>query len=340
MYDPTHEYSQNVLVTGATGAIGRAVCRELVVTGYRVHGLVRDDVARARLPYAVIAVMGDIRRPEAWENAIRNADAVIHLAVPAEFNATGKLERVHATEQGATMAAILEKLGNLCRRQKKKFLYTFGSLMYEPDAQGWVRENSPISSGRGFGIRHRIVWPVYQELKKKGLKAISVNPSFVYGQGGWFESGVLEPMSQGRSLYLGDGTQTMHYVAASDAAAAYRLALEHGIVGEDYLIADDAPSTVGEFTRLVAREMGAPEPVSIPDEEAVAMMGAWAYEAYTFCPKVDSTRAREHLGWTPKYRTIQDGVPLVVREFKKRLAAPRIDWEAEARERFRRPAPL
>lgn len=339
MYDPTHEYSQNILVTGATGMIGRAVCRDLVVNGYRVHGLVHDDVARARLAYAVIAVMGDIRRPEAWENAIRTVDAVIHLAVPAEFGGERKLEREHGAEQGAKMAEILQNLGNLCRRQKKKFIHTFGSLMYEPDAQGWVRENSPISSGRGFGIRHRIIWPVYQELKKKGLKAISVNPTFVYGAGGWFENSVLGPMSKGRSVFLGDGTQTMHYVAASDAAAAYRLAIEHGLVGEDYLIADDAPSTVGEFTRLVAREMGAPEPTSTPEEEAAGMMGAWAYEAATFCPKVDSTRAREHLGWTPKYRTIQDGVPVVVREYKQILARPPIDYEAEARERFRRPAP-
>jgi len=235
---------------------------------------------------------------------------------------------------------VLETFGDLCRRNKKKFIHTFGSLMYEPDANGWVRETSPISSGRGFGIRHRVAYPVLQGLRKKGLKAMSVNPAFIYGLGGWFEAGMLRPMSQGQSMYLGDGTQPMHYVAATDAAVAYRLALQHGIDGEDYLIADDKASTVGECTRLVAKEMGAPAPVSIPEEEAVAMLGAWAYEAYTFCPMVDSTKAREHLGWTPKYRTIQDGIPVVVREFKKVMAQPPVDYEAEARQRFRRPAPL
>ena len=339
MYDPTHEYSQNVLVTGATGMIGRAVCRDLVVNGYRVHGLVRDDVARARLEYAVIAIQGDIRKPEEWENAIRKVDAVIHLALPADYS-TGKIEAADAEKHSILMAEVLQKFGELCRRNKKKFIHTFGSLLYEPGADGWVRENSPISSGRGYGIRHRVVYPVLQELRMKGLKAMSVNPSFLYGLGGWFEDGVLRPMSQGHSRYLGDGTQTMHYVAASDAAAAYRLALQHGIDGEDYLIADDKPSTIGECTRLVAKELGAPAPVSIPEEEAIGMLGAWAYEAYTFCPKVDSTKAREHLGWTPKYRTIQDGIPVLVREYKKVLARPPVDYEAEARERFRRPAPL
>ena len=337
MYDPTYEYSKNILVTGATGAIGRAVCRDLTLNGYRVHGLVRDDVARARLPYAVIGVVGDIRNPHPWENAIKKVDAVIHLALPDNFS--GPMDRAVAGRHGDQMAETLATLGEICRRNKKKFIYTFGSLMYEPDAQGWIRESSAHTEGRGFGVRHQAIWPVYLDLKKKGLKAISVNPSFVYGQGGWFESSVLEPMSRGQSAYLGDGTQPFHYIEASDAAAAYRLALEHGLIGEDYLVADDQPTTLGEFTRLVAKEMGAPAPVSIPEEEAIEKLGAWTYEAYTFCPKVDSTKAREHLGWTPKYKTVAQGIPHVVREYKRRMAEAAPNYEAEARQRFRRTVP-
>src|SRR5512135_3560075 len=130
MYDPTHEYSQNVLVTGATGAIGRAVCRDLTLNGYRVHGLVRDDVARARLPYAVIAVHGDIRKPEVWENAIKKVDAVVHLALPADFS-SGKVERAEAEGHGEMMAEVLNEIGEVCRRNKKKLIHTFGALMYE-----------------------------------------------------------------------------------------------------------------------------------------------------------------------------------------------------------------
>jgi len=339
MYDPTHEYSHNVLITGATGMIGSAVARELVVHGYRVHGLARNDGARARLPYAVIAVMGDIRSPERWENAIRSVDAVIHLAVPGDDGAQ-KLERADAERQAAEMAGILESLGEICRRNKKKLIHTFGSPLYEPGADGIVRETCAISAGRGYGVRHQIVWPVFQSLRRRGLKAISVNPTFVYGPGGWFEAGLLRPMQEGKpSSFLGDGTHVMHYVAASDTSAAYRLALEHGIVGEDYLIADDVASTIGAFTRLVANEMGAPPPTGIPEEAAIERVGPWGYEAFTFGPAVDSTKAREHLGWTPKYRTIETGVPAVVLDFKRSLATPPLDIVAEARERFRRPAP-
>ena len=319
MAELTRFNKPSILVTGATGAIGRAVCRDLTTHGYQVFGLARNVSARARLPYATIAVNGDIRNPESWESWIRQVDAVIHLAVPTEEFGGGPKEREEAERDAQVMAEILNRLATLCRKNKRLLIHTFGALLYEPDADGWVRESCAISGGKGFGIRHRIGYPVLERQRKKGLKAISVNPAFVYGRGGWFEEGVLLPMSEGRSTMIGDGAQTMHYIAATDAAAGYRLAIEKGIVGEDYLLADDRPTTIGEFTRLVAKEMGAPAPTSVPEETLVPILGAWSVEAYTFCPKVDSSKARRHLGWAPQFRTIEEGIPVIVREFKDSL---------------------
>jgi nucleoside-diphosphate-sugar epimerase len=321
IYDPAEGVAPRVLVTGATGAIGSAVCRELVQHGYRVLGLVRNEEATQRLPYAVVPILGDIREPRRWEPAIAGVDLVIHLAFPAETGAAMR-ERADAERESEQLASILDRLCAVVRRHRKRMIHTFGALVYEPAPNGVVSESSPISEGRGFGIRHRKTFPVFARHRKRGLKAISVDPAFVYGPGGWFEHGVLEPMSRGKSSFIGDGTQTMHYIAASDAAVGYRLAIEHGLDGEDYLLADDRPSTIGEFTRLVAREVGAPPPVSIPEEDAVAALGAWTVEAYTLCPKVDSTLARERLGWTPQYRTIEEGVPEVVRAWKRSRNVP------------------
>ena len=318
-YDPAEDYATAVLVTGATGAIGRAVCRELVTQGYRVLGLVRNAEAKARLEYGVVAVMGDIRDPVPWESAIERSDVVIHLAVPSHIG-QGKQEREDAERDADELAAILDRLCVFVRRHKKRLVNTFGALLYEPGPDGWVRESSPISSGRGFGIRHRKTYPVFARHRKKGLRAMSVNPAFIYGPGGWFEQGVLEPMSRGQSTFIGDGTQTMHYIAASDTAVGYRLAIEKGLDGDDYLLADDRPSTLGEFTRLVAKEMGAPGPVSVPEETVIPILGAWKVEAYTFCPKVDSSKARDVLGWRPVARTIETGVPVAVREWKRSRA--------------------
>jgi nucleoside-diphosphate-sugar epimerase len=320
MYDPSSEYATSVLVLGATGAIGSAVSRDLIVNGYRVYGLIRDEASRARLPYAVVGVIGDMRTPKQWEAAIEQSQIVVNCTFPRHLGAA--TTRDQAEQEAKELAGILDDVLDAVRRRKRRMVQTFGALLYEPDASGWVRENSAISSGRGFGIRHKYTYPVFDKQRKKGLKAMSVNPAFVYGRGGWFEHGMIRSMLEGKAVIIGDGTQTMHYIAASDAASGYRLAIENGLDGDDYLLADDRPATLGEFTKLVARELGAPEPKPVPEEELIPVMGEWAVEAYTFCPKVDSTKARERLGWTPRYRTIEEGVPAVIRGLKRaRLSA-------------------
>jgi nucleoside-diphosphate-sugar epimerase len=316
MYDPSREYTTSVLVTGATGAIGRAVARDLIVNGYRVYGLIRNVEARERLPYAVVPVIGDIRDPARWENAIERTQIVVNCAFPSDLG-KGAMDYEQAEREAEELARILDGLCAAVRRWNRRMVHTFGALLYEPDANGWIRETSAISSGRGFGIRHKHTYPVFDRHRRKGLKAMSVNPAFVYGPGGWFEHGMIEPTLRGQSIIIGDGNQTMHYIAASDAASGYRLAIEHGLDGDDYLLADDRPTTLGEFTRLVARELGAPEPTPVPEEELIPELGSWNVEAYTFCPKIDSTKARERLGWTPRYPTIDEGVPAVIREMKR-----------------------
>ena len=312
----------NVLVTGATGAVGSAVARELVINSYRVFGLVRSPEAQARLPYAVIPVKGDIREPEAWEAAIDQCDVIVNAAYPADLIPPGPVTRDAARREAEAHAAILDRLFTVARRQKKLFIQTFGAALYEPDADGWVRESSAVSSGRGFGLRARITWPVFEKHRKRGLKAISVGLAFVYGRGGWFEQMLLEPMSRGESSMIGDGTQTIHYIAAADVSAGYRLAIEKGIPGEDYLLADDKPTTQGAFVRLTAKEMGAPEPAEIPEEVLAHTLGDWAVEAYTFSPMVDTSKAKRHLGWAPRIRTIEEGIPIAVRDYRRsRLAA-------------------
>jgi uncharacterized protein YbjT (DUF2867 family) len=62
-----------ILVTGATGNVGRHVVAELARAGLPVRALVRDP-ARARLPETVEVVQGDLTRPESLEPAFAGVD--------------------------------------------------------------------------------------------------------------------------------------------------------------------------------------------------------------------------------------------------------------------------
>ena len=64
-----------VLVTGATGTVGREVVTQLLGSGARVRALSRDP-DRAGLPPGVDVMRGDLTAPETIEDALRDVDAV------------------------------------------------------------------------------------------------------------------------------------------------------------------------------------------------------------------------------------------------------------------------
>jgi len=71
----------SVVVTGATGAIGRIVTSRLVTTGWQVSGVTRHP-SSARLPAGVSAVYGDLSDPSTLDQAFAGAGQIVLIAFP------------------------------------------------------------------------------------------------------------------------------------------------------------------------------------------------------------------------------------------------------------------
>ena len=71
----------NVLVTGANGFIGRALCKRLLADGYQVRGAVRSAAQMTALPSGVEgAMVGNIGPETDWSEALDGIDGIVHLA--------------------------------------------------------------------------------------------------------------------------------------------------------------------------------------------------------------------------------------------------------------------
>ena len=79
----------NVLVTGASGFIGRRVVRRLLHDGHSVRALVRDPERLAMLPDTAETAQGDVLDPGSLVRACEGVDAVAHLA--AVIRESGRL---------------------------------------------------------------------------------------------------------------------------------------------------------------------------------------------------------------------------------------------------------
>ena len=70
-----------ILVTGANGFIGQALCKRMMVDGCQVRGAVRSVTQMTALSSRVEGVqVGDIGPDTDWSKALDGMDAVVHLA--------------------------------------------------------------------------------------------------------------------------------------------------------------------------------------------------------------------------------------------------------------------
>jgi len=70
-----------VAVTGATGFIGRALCKKLVKEHNNVIALTRSsEKAQALLDKAVEIIQWNPNMPDGWEKCLENSDAIVNLA--------------------------------------------------------------------------------------------------------------------------------------------------------------------------------------------------------------------------------------------------------------------
>jgi nucleoside-diphosphate-sugar epimerase len=97
----------HVLVTGAAGLVGSAVLQLLAAEGIAATALVQEPPAKP-LP-AVRTVVGDAREPAVVADALRGADAVIHLAaIPAPDRDPDHVVFAHNTQATFT---VLDQAG-------------------------------------------------------------------------------------------------------------------------------------------------------------------------------------------------------------------------------------
>ncbi|MCS0637045.1 NAD(P)H-binding protein [Streptomyces sp. LP05-1] len=85
-----------VLVTGATGRVGRVVIDELLAAGVPVRALLRRPEAAATLPAEVEVFTGDLTVPESLDPALRGAGAVFLVWTAPPGSAEAVVERLAA----------------------------------------------------------------------------------------------------------------------------------------------------------------------------------------------------------------------------------------------------
>jgi dihydroflavonol-4-reductase len=298
---------RRVLVTGATGIGGGAIARRLRESGHDIVGLVRTrEAGKALEARGMRVAVGDMRKPETFVRLVGEVDAVVHAAQAATAGRLGsaKLDAVRSAGHVMTTA-----LANECAAKNRRLVHTSGVFSYGDCGDRWITEDTPFAPSP-LGVGHAWEIAALRELRhKRGLDFVVVSAGFVVGPGGLFKSSFYDQAKQGRLRVIGKGTNYWSCVHVDDLAAAFEAALERAPSGAEYNVVDDAPLTLRELVDEVTAAMSLARVGHVPAWLLGLVIGGPLVESLVASFRVHNTKAREELGWAPRFTRVKDALP-------------------------------
>jgi len=242
-----------VLVTGATGFIGRNLCFQLAEQGYDVVALCRKTDHPYLIQHKRITpAKGDILYRESLARAMDDCSRVYHTAALAKMWSRNKNDFYNINVVGTRNVLELAQ-----REEIKKVVYTSTCGVWGPTVKHAMSEDDPRVDG--FAIDYeRTKYLAEIEARifaAKGLDVVTVNPSRVYGEGPITDSNTVGKMISGYlkgkwRIIPGKGEQVANYAYLDDVVNGHIAAMEQGISGQRYILGGEDISFNAFFDTL------------------------------------------------------------------------------------------
>jgi nucleoside-diphosphate-sugar epimerase len=288
-----------ILVTGASGFIGGALCSRLTEQGHEVSALVRRAGSE---PPGTRQVLGHLGEDGGLAAALASVapECVFHLA--AEIASQRSEAKVREVNVAGT-----RRLLDACLALDTGPRVVFSSTVVTGEANGeLLTEERPLPVHTPYG---RAKQEGEQMVLDSGLPAIVIRPSHVYGPGGWYAQELIPRLRQpGRFAVIGRGDNQWDVVHVDDVVSAMMLAID-APAGSTYHVVDDEPTTFYDFMALTAQTLGTGPPRRIPAWVAGLAAGRNAVDAVVRSARSSNGKIKRELGWQPRFATARQGVP-------------------------------
>jgi dihydroflavonol-4-reductase len=255
-----------ILVTGAAGFVGSAVTRTLLAAGFKVRGLVRSTSPRANLTGLDIEIAGgDMRDAGAVARAMSGARFVMHVAADYRLWAPDPNDILRANRDGTrTIMQAAVKAG------VERIVYTSSVATLAVSKTGEsVDETKPLSVDNAIGAykKSKVVAEeiVTSMIEKEHLPAVIVHPSTPIGPRD------IKPTPTGRIIieaacgrmpgYVDTGLNLVH---VDDVAEGHVAALQHGQIGEHYILGGQNVGLAAMLADIAALSGRRPPRFSVP----------------------------------------------------------------------------
>lgn len=292
-----------VLVTGANGFVGRALCPHLAALGHEVFPVVRRQ---SHIPGEII-----LQSAASWTAALKMCDSVIHLAARAhdmQDQVRNPLQAFRLSNVDTTMELATRAVDAGVRRFV--FMSTIKVNGEETSPGRSFRPEDSTDPKDPYAISK---WEAEQGLfeiaKRTGLEVVIIRPPLVYGAGvkgnfanliKWVKKGVPLPfgaLHNRRSMIGLDNLLSFTALCADIDRAP-------NAKGQVFLVSDGDDVSTTELLRRVAKAYGCRNRLFSVSERLVRLLARCTGNA-SLAKRlfgsliVDDSNARRMLGWHP-----------------------------------------
>ncbi len=297
-----------ILVTGATGFIGRPVLRTLQRSAYRLRVCSRRRSRPAWLEEGIeFASLNDSQLENRWASLFDRVDAVIHLAAS---NPSGKQD---AAELFAVNGELTQNLAEQAvRHDVRRFLLLSSIKVHGEQSieRPFKHDDTPAPKDDYARSKLEAERRLLAATEGSRTQAVIIRPSLVYGPGvGGNLSRLIRQVAKRAPLPLGRVHNRRQLTALDSLCQLILLCLEHpAAAGQVFLAADASSISTAELIRQLALGLGKrprlwPLPTSLLRLAAALSGRGEEMRRLLGNLEVDLNHTVATLGWSPQSDT-------------------------------------
>lgn len=302
-----------VFVAGATGALGKRLVPLLVERGHEVTGMTRTTARAEALQAAgVTPVVADALDHAGVMDAVRDAcpEAVVHQLTALDLR---RFDKSFAQTNALRTIGTDHLLEAAQAAGARRFVaQSFAGWPYARTGGPVKAEADPLDPDPPAQLAATLAAIRHLEAAVTGARDIE---GLVLRYGGFYGPGTSLAPEGGEQTELirkrhwpivGDGGGILSFVHIDDAAAATAAAIEGG-APRIYNVVDDEPAPVSDWLPYLAEALGAKAPRRVPTWVGRLAAGEHGVAMMTTVRGASNAKAKEALGWTPRYGSWREG---------------------------------